>query len=246
MRSRKLGQHFIDDVSTLMKMVSLAEINQNDRVIEIGAGRGSLTMELCRTKANVVSFEIDRDLFSELKDSFNGVSNLQLINADAFESDPEFDVLVANLPYSRSEEFVEWLATKIFRRAVVMLQTDFVDKLLSLSGRTYRAVSVIAQHAFSIRKVAEVPKALFKPPPKVSSTIIIIERKNIKLTKSDLQKVKYLWSFRGKTLSSAVKAIARKKKVNKVNISTLINSRKRIAELSPEEAFRVAKAIEQA
>ncbi|MCS4537469.1 MAG: 16S rRNA (adenine(1518)-N(6)/adenine(1519)-N(6))-dimethyltransferase RsmA [Thaumarchaeota archaeon] len=242
-KRRILGQHFIDDEETLRRIVALAEIQYAGRVLEIGAGKGSLTKELCRTRAKIVSYEIDRELFPDLKSKFSNIKNVQLVNADAFKSNISFDVLVANLPYSRSEEFIEWLAGKNFRKAVAMLQTDFVDKILSRSGKNYRAVSVIAQYCFTIRRVFEVPARLFKPPPKVSSSVIVIERKPVTPTKSEIKSLKYLWSFKGKTVASAIKAIAKK---SDKNLKTVEVPEKRIAELSPEQAFRVAKAIDQA
>ena len=129
-----------------------------------------------------------------------------------------------------------------FRKAVVMLQTDFVDKILSRSGNNYRAVSVITQYCFSMRRALEVPAYLFKPPPRVSSSVVVIERKPVRPTINELKTIKHLWSFKGKTVASALKVIA--KKTNK-DITALEVSEKRIAELSPEEAFRIAKAIEQ-
>ena len=241
-KRRILGQHFIDDRETLRRIVALSEIQDGDRVLEIGAGKGSLTEEICRTRAKIISYEIDRGLFPKLESKFSNTRNVQLINADAFRSNISFDVLVANLPYSRSDEFIEWLTRKNFRKAIVMLQTDFVDKIFSRSGKNYRAVSVIAQYCFSIRRVLEVPAHLFKPPPKVSSSVIVIERNPVRPTKSEIKTLKYLWSFKGKTVASAIKIIA--KKTDK-DLKTVELPEKRITELSPEEAFKVSRAIEQ-
>jgi 16S rRNA (adenine1518-N6/adenine1519-N6)-dimethyltransferase len=248
LKRRRLGQHFLDDQYTLGKMVELAEISPEDTVLEIGAGEGSLTRELCRTGAKIVSFEVDSALFSKLTFILR-FANLKLLNADALRSNPRFDVLVANLPYSRSEEFVEWLAFRKFRRAVLMVQTDFVDKLLATSGRKYRAISIISQYVFSIRKEMVVPKSLFRPPPKVSSSIVIIERTGPQPTEVDLNTIKHLWSFKGRTLRSAIKIISKKKGIAAERILNLLPQRLvglRILDLSPSEAFKVAKAIEKA
>ena len=85
-KRRILGQHFIDDEETLRKVVALAEIQYADRVLEIGAGKGSLTKELCRTRAKIVSYEIDRELFPDLKSKFSNIRNVQLVNANIFKS----------------------------------------------------------------------------------------------------------------------------------------------------------------
>ena len=242
MQKRKLGQHFIDDKETLRRIVALAEIQRDDKILEIGAGKGSLTKELCRTGAKIISYEIDARLFPELESQLSNISNVQLVNADAFKSDISFDNLVANLPYSRSQEFIEWLAVRNFRKAVVMMQADFVDKILSRSGKNYRAISVIAQYCFSIKRILNVPAHLFKPPPRVSSSVVVIERKPVRPTRNELKAVKQLWSFKGKTVASAMKAIA--KKTDK-DLTAVEVPEKRIAELSPDEAFRIANAIEQ-
>jgi len=242
-RHRSLGQHFIDDEEILKRMVALAQIQHSDRVLEIGAGKGSLTKELCRTGAKVTSYEIDRRLFPELESKFVNISNVRLINGDAFKRDIIFDVLVANLPYSRSEEFIKWLVFRDFRIVVVMLQSDFINKILSRSGKNYRAVSVIAQYCFSIERVMEVPAYRFKPPPKVSSNVVIIKRKPVAPTKGEINALKYLWSFKGKTIASALKAL--EKKTGKYLAISEVPE-KRITDLSPEEAFKVVGIIEQA
>ncbi|MBI2126125.1 MAG: ribose ABC transporter permease [Thaumarchaeota archaeon] len=247
-KRRRLGQHFLDDQYTIGKMVELAEISPEDDVLEIGTGEGSLTRELCKKGAKVASFEVDSNLFSKLTSMLH-FANLKLFNADALKSNPKFDVLVANLPYSRSEEFVGWLALRKFRRAVVMLQTDFVDKLLATSGRNYRAISIIAQYVFSIRKAMIVTRSLFRPPPKVSSSIVIIQRSGPQPTEEDLHAIKYLWSFKGKTLRSAIKIISKKRVIAAEGILGLLPKRLialRVSDLSPSEAFKVAEAIEKA
>lgn len=248
-KRKQLGQHFLYNGRILDKMVELAEIQADDIVLEIGAGEGSLTKKLCRTGADIISFELDRDLFPRVRDKLTAFSNLTLLNADGLSSKCDFDVLVSNLPYSISEEFVEWLAIREFRRAVVMLQTDFVNKLLSSTGRSYRAISVIAQHAFSIRKILEVPKDLFRPPPKVSSSIVVIGRNGPHMSRSELGAIKYLWSFRGKTVSSAMRILAKKKSIPIQNLLKELPREivsLRISELSPAGAFRVANTIERA
>lgn len=247
-KRRRLGQHFLDDQYTLGKMVELAEISLEENVLEVGAGEGSLTRELCKTGAKVVSFEVDSDLFYKLISTLHS-SNLKLFNADALKSSPKFDVLVANLPYSRSREFVEWLTLRKFRRAVVMLQTDFVDKLLATSGRKHGAISIIAQYVFSMRKEAIIPKSLFRPSPKVSSSIVIIERTGLQPTEGDLKAIKYLWSFKGKTLRSAIKIISKKRGIAAERILNLLSKRlvdSRVPNLSPSEAFKVTEVIERA
>jgi 16S rRNA (adenine1518-N6/adenine1519-N6)-dimethyltransferase len=143
-RRRTLGQHYLVDPSVTAAMVGLAAIGQEDRVLEIGTGRGALTRDLARLSGHFEAFELDRANYLATKDL--GLDNLLLHRGDAFSDSREFDILVSSLPYSESSNFVEWLSGHRYKRAVVLLQRDFVDKLLAPPGADgYRAISVISQ-----------------------------------------------------------------------------------------------------
>ncbi|MFM7874443.1 MAG: ribosomal RNA small subunit methyltransferase A, partial [Actinomycetota bacterium] len=108
--SKSLGQNFVIDGNTCRKIVRLSEVNQNDVVLEIGPGLGSLTLVLLASAGSVVAVEIDKRLAEQLPKTMDAhlperASNLHVINKDALtitEIHPTPTALVANLPYNVS------------------------------------------------------------------------------------------------------------------------------------------------
>jgi len=203
-RRRALGQHYLTDPSVTATMVRLAAIEWDDRVLEIGTGRGALTRALSGVAERFEAFELDRNNYLATKELGLDVA-LQL--GDAFADSREFDVLVSSLPYSESSNFVEWLSRHRYERAVVLLQRDFVDKLLALPGRdAYRAISVVSQISSEVRRERDVPRESFDPPPKVSSVVVVIRPREV-LSLDEIRLVKLLFSQRRRKLSGALKQL---------------------------------------
>ena len=141
MKRHRLGQHYLVDQELIRLVVSLAGIGPSDRVLEIGTGRGALTRELAGLGASYLGYEVDRANFDETSDLVQG-THARVELADAFKERPDFDVLVSSLPYSESAAFVKWLSGIGFRKAIVVLQEDFVRKISSPRGsRYYRGIS---------------------------------------------------------------------------------------------------------
>ena len=155
-------------------MIGLAGIGQEDRVLEIGTGQGGAHPRLlARLSSHFEAFELDRANYLATKGL--GLDNLLLHLGDAFSDSREFDILVSSLPYSESSNFVEWLSGHRYKSAVVLLQRDFVDKLLAQPGEDgYRAISVISQISSDVSPELDVVKESFDPPPKVSSAVVVI------------------------------------------------------------------------
>jgi len=174
-------------------MVRLAAVGRDDRVLEIGTGRGALTRGLSGLSSRFEAFELDEDNYRATKElGLDVVLHL----GDAFADSREFDILVSSLPYSESSNFVEWLSRHRYERAVVLLQRDFVDKLLALPGQDgYRAISVISQLSSEVRPELDVPRETFDPPPKVSSAVVVMRPKDL-LSLDEIRLVKMLFSQR--------------------------------------------------
>ena len=153
----------------------------------------------------------------------------------------DFDVLVSSLPYSESSNFVEWLGRHRYERAVVLLQRDFVDKLLAEPGDDgYRAISVISQISSEVRPELDVARESFDPPPKVSSAVVVIRPRRIALSREDIRLVKLLFSQRRRKLGGALKQLDLKP-------SGMDSDRlsKRVQDLSPSEFLDILSRIER-
>jgi 16S rRNA (adenine1518-N6/adenine1519-N6)-dimethyltransferase len=203
-RRRALGQHYLTDPSVVTRMVSLAGIGRSSRVLEIGTGQGALTVELAKRAERLEAFELDERNYRTTRDLDLDV---ELRLEDAFAKPREFDILVSSLPYSESSRFVEWLSGHRYERAVVLLQKDFVDKLLAAPGGDYfRAITVISQLSSEVRPEFPVPKESFDPQPRVASVVAVIRPRSV-LSQREVGLVKMLFSQRRRRLGGAVKQL---------------------------------------
>jgi 16S rRNA (adenine1518-N6/adenine1519-N6)-dimethyltransferase len=199
---RSLGQHFLVDKNVIKKIMELSKINDNDIVYEIGSGNGDLTNELCKLSKFVYSFEIDPYYYFYCKKNLKH-DNLKLLNKDGFNTEIfNFDVFFSSLPYYESRRAIFWLCQKNFKKGIILLQREFVEKLLAPSGnKNYRAISVISQYRFSIDILLSVPRTSFTPAPRVDSVLIEIIPKAPQLPKNIINNIQFLFSFRKKNIS---------------------------------------------
>jgi 16S rRNA (adenine1518-N6/adenine1519-N6)-dimethyltransferase len=204
-KRRALGQHYLVDQSIVQLMIKTSGIKQDERVLEIGTGKGVLTERLCELSAHVEAFELDDANYLATKSRVD--KGLALHLGDAFSARPIFDVLVSSLPYSESSNFVEWLSQRNYDRAIVILQKEFAEKLMSEPRkRSYRAISAIFQMSSSIEVIAEVDRVSFAPPPRVSSVVAVIKPRET-ITSRQIRLVKMLFSQKKRKLGVALKRL---------------------------------------
>ncbi len=250
-KRRSLGQHFLSSTEVGEKLVDSAGIGKDDVVLEIGTGKGFVTnLIMKRTLREVYSFEIDPKLASLVKDRFGSHPKLKIIRGDFLEQTneiPSFDVCIASLPYSRSLDFIQWLSLRSgnFRAASIIIQKEFVSKLISYPGsKFYRSVSVISQLSFDLERVVAVDRTAFSPPPKVLSEIVRI-RPNARFVqplfnKERIKALKIMFSFRGKLARTAVRHFSKLSR-SEIPQETL---NQRLENLTPQEFFELITMIE--
>jgi len=183
--SRALGQNFVVDPNTVARIARLAGVGDGDRVIEIGAGVGSLTRALVATGATVTAVELDRRLLVVLDEVVGG--QVRLVGGDALRLDwPEVLggadewVLVANLPYNIATPLVLELLERAptIRRMLVMVQREVGERLGATPGdKVYGGVSAKVAYWAHARVVGRVPPTVFVPAPRVESALVSIERR---------------------------------------------------------------------
>ncbi|HJS82700.1 MAG TPA: rRNA adenine N-6-methyltransferase family protein, partial [Nitrososphaera sp.] len=168
------------DNKVLEKIIGAAEISKGETVCEAGTGLGILTAELCKRAGKVISFEVDKRLLEKAKKLLR-YENLELVSSDPFKIGTlDFEVFVSNLPYSRSRDAIEWLATQKFDRGIIMVQREFAEKLVASPGeKDYRAISALAGHCFKISQVISVGRKSFSPQPEVESVVLKIVPTNM-------------------------------------------------------------------
>lgn len=183
--SRALGQNFLVDPNTAERIVRLAGVGPGDRVVEIGAGLGSLTTALAAAGASVTAVEVDRRLAAVLREEV-APAGVTVVEADATRLDwssvlPGAGwVLVANLPYNVATPLVVELLEGVpaIERMLVMVQKEVAERLAAQPGsRAYGAVSVKVAYWARAEVVGTVPPTVFVPRPRVDSALVRIDRR---------------------------------------------------------------------
>ncbi len=184
--SRALGQNFVADPNTVRRIARLAEIGPGDRVVEIGAGLGSLTLALAETGAAVTAVEIDRHLLPALR-SVVASASVTVVEGDALTLrwpallGPSLGwVLVANLPYNVATPLIADLLDGVpaIDRMLVMVQREVGERLAAGPGdEAYGAVSVKVSYWAEAAVIGRVPASVFVPRPRVESALISIRRR---------------------------------------------------------------------
>ena len=186
-RPRKsLGQNFVADPNLVRRIARLAEITPGDRVIEIGAGLGSLTLALVEAGARVTAIEIDSRLAEKLRANVDP-ERVEVIEADAMRIEwskvvPPHDrvIVVANLPYNIATPLIADLLDHVpaIDRMIVMVQREVAKRLVAHVGDDdYGIPSVKVAFWADAKIVATVPPDVFVPRPNVDSAIIRITRR---------------------------------------------------------------------
>ena len=182
--SRALGQNFVVDPNTVRRIARLAGIGPGDRVVEVGAGLGSLTLALAETGAQVTTIELDRHLLPLLS-AVVEPAGVRVVAGDAMDLDwTELLAsgpwhLVANLPYNVATLLVCDLLDGVpgIVDMLVMVQREVGERLAARPrSPAYGAVSVKVRYWASAAVVGKVPATVFVPRPNVESVLVRIVR----------------------------------------------------------------------
>jgi 16S rRNA (adenine1518-N6/adenine1519-N6)-dimethyltransferase len=185
--SRRRGQHFLADPNTARRIVRLAGVDAGDRVLEIGAGLGSLTLALRERGCSVLALEIDRKLVNVLEREVADDPDVRVVAGDALAVD--YDALlgagpwscVSNLPYNVATPVVIRLLEEVpsMTSGLVMVQREVAERLVAAPGSAaYGAPSVKVAYYAEAKIVGMVPRAVFVPVPKVDSALVELVRRD--------------------------------------------------------------------
>lgn len=219
---KRFGQNFLIDEHVLDKIVDAALIGEEDGVIEIGPGIGTMTQRLCEAASKVVAIEIDKELIPILSETMSGYDNVKIINADVMKTDldklirDEFSGMsvkvVANLPYYITTPIVMSLLENHLpvESITIMVQKEVAQRMQAGPGtKDYGALSLAVQYYADTYIAANVPPNCFMPRPKVGSGVIrLTVRKEAEVEVADeklmFSLIRAAFNQRRKTLVNAV------------------------------------------
>lgn len=170
MSPRRLGQHFLTDPRILDRIVDALDPIAGETVLEIGAGKGSLTHVLLARGLDVVAIETDRELAEGLTRE-----GINVIRGDALQIPwPRVAKVIGNIPYYITSPLIEKALTPpLSGRVVFLVQAEVADRLAAApGGKSYGALSVGVQAVTRVEKLFTVAAGAFRPPPKVRSAVV--------------------------------------------------------------------------
>ena len=216
---KKLGQHFLKDLSIAEKITKTLLFDTYDKALEIGPGMGVLTQYLPFEKGNIRLIEIDRDSIAYLKNKYP-LQHQNIIEGDFLKYDleelfgEESFAIIGNFPYNISTQIV--FKTIENREQIPffsgMFQKEVAERICEPPGtKKYGILSVLAQLFYTATYEFTVPPNVFSPPPKVDSGVLTLKRKeNYSLSCNEkllFKIVKMSFQQRRKTIRNSLKTL---------------------------------------
>ena len=248
---KRFGQNFLTDKKLLEDLVNLINVASNDRVLEIGPGKGDLTKILVNICDSYFGIELDKDLLVFLKKKFPKNINA-FIGGDILKLNPseiyaskKFRV-IGNIPYNISSPILDW-CEKHYEKILdmhFMLQKEFA---LRCAGNektsSYGRLSVICNYLYEVTILKEVSKKFFNPEPKVDSLFVRFSPKKKEVNQKELHNLKKvtraLFNKKRKKISNSLEDILHKESIKKLNL----NLNLRPDELSLNEFLQISALV---
>ena len=261
MRLKKsLSQIFLTNRSYLEKISRLIDV-ENQIVVEAGPGSGRMTQYLLGNRGHVLNsgdmspelgtcprklyaVELDERMCLLLGEKFQSTSNLKIIHGDILNFDfsqlGEKAVFYGNIPYGISKKIVEYLIKnrRYLLRAYILCQKEFAEKLTAKAGsRGYGFLSCRVQYCAAAKKLLDVPRVVFSPPPKVDSTLVEINFRDAPLLEApDEEKLFALLALAFRFPRKQIGAIL------KNNVNGMVNLKLRPQDISLRQYIEIARA----
>lgn len=239
---RFTGQHFTIDKVLIKDAIRQANISNQDTVLDIGAGKGFLTVHLLKIANNVVAIENDTALVEHLRKLFSDARNVQVVGCDFRNfAVPKFPFkVVSNIPYGITSDIFKILMFESlgnFLGGSIVLQLEPTQKLFS--RKLYNPYTVFYHTFFDLKLVYEVGPESFFPPPTVKSALLNIKRKHLffdfKFKAKYLAFISCLLEKPDLSVKTALKSIFRKSQVRSISEKFGLNLNAQIVCLSPSQ-----------
>ncbi|KZR81209.1 Ribosomal RNA small subunit methyltransferase A [Prochlorococcus marinus str. MIT 1342] len=264
---KRFAQHWLIDAAVLTQILDAADVQPDDRLLEVGPGRGALTERLLASSASTVhAVELDRDLVSGLRQRFADQARFSLQEGDVLSvpltlaDGRAATKVVANIPYNITGPLLERLLGRLdrpvdhpYKRLVLLLQKEVAQRIRALPGQScFSALSVRLQLLARCTTVCPVPPRSFKPPPKVHSEVILIEplapeqRLEPLLAKRVESLLRQAFLARRKMLRNTLAKVLPAAELNALADDLGISLQQRPQELSPATWVELARGLNRA
>ncbi len=264
---KRFAQHWLIDAAVLTRILDAADVQPDDRLLEVGPGRGALTERLLASSASAVhAVELDRDLVSGLRQRFADQARFSLQEGDVLSvpltlaDGRAANKVVANIPYNITGPLLERLLGRLdrpvdhpYQRLVLLLQKEVAQRIRALPGQScFSALSVRLQLLAHCTTVCPVPPRCFKPPPKVHSEVILIEplapeqRLEPLLAKRVESLLRQSFLARRKMLRNTLAKVLPAAELNALADDLGISLQQRPQELSPATWVELARGLNRA
>jgi 16S rRNA (adenine1518-N6/adenine1519-N6)-dimethyltransferase len=260
-RARKrFGQHFLEPAWVARLLASLSPA-PGEVFLEIGPGRGALTIPLASRVRRVIAVEIDRDLARILRERLP--STVSVVEADFLEVDLAELLagetrpvkVIGNLPYNVSSPILFKLLHaaghgQVLSEAMLMLQKEVADRVLAAPGSgDYGSLAIQVALLADVERVLTLPPGAFRPPPKVTSAVVRLRfrppRVDVGSVETFERLVRGIFLQRRKTLANALKPVADSFDRSAANLIAAagVDGRKRPEELTLDDVARLSRAV---
>ncbi|MEP6862847.1 MAG: 16S rRNA (adenine(1518)-N(6)/adenine(1519)-N(6))-dimethyltransferase RsmA [Deltaproteobacteria bacterium] len=258
---KQFGQNFLISERALRAIADATVSSDEDWIVEIGAGLGTLTAQLVErvTAGKVIALEMDPDMVKVLRAELGTVDNLEIEQVDAMRYDlrmvakwrGEPIVVCGNLPYHIASQLMFRVidARADVRHCVVMIQKEMADRIVAKPGtKEYGAIGVMLRTYADISTVVKVSAGSFLPPPKIDSTVLKLvplaqPRTPIANDKHYSTVVHAAFGQRRKTLRNALKAMWADQEVDAALVATSIDGMRRGETLDIPEFGALAASL---
>jgi 16S rRNA (adenine1518-N6/adenine1519-N6)-dimethyltransferase len=246
---KKYGQNFLIDQNIISQIINEIKISNNNHYLEIGPGRGALTVHLNKKIKNLTLIEVDEDMIPILEKI--NPQNFNLIHNDILKLDEKFfsnfQTIIGNLPYYISTEIIfKFLAISNIQTMYFMLQKEVADRITASKGSKNNCIltNLISFH-FDSEILIKVPPQSFDPVPKINSSFIKLtrhERFNRNYSYDSFKTaVKESFKFKRKNLKNNLKTIVDNEKLSSIDINPL----DRAENLSIKDFIKIGEMIEK-
>ncbi|WP_405284625.1 16S rRNA (adenine(1518)-N(6)/adenine(1519)-N(6))-dimethyltransferase RsmA [Methanobrevibacter sp.] len=260
--NKNLGQNYLIDKNKRDQIINFGNLNDDDVVLEIGTGIGTLTIELAKKAGKVIAIEQDSNIAKILSERLKKekIDNVELINDDALNVDfPKFNKIISNLPYQISSPITFKFLNYDFDLAILMYQKEFARRMNgSVGTKDYSRLSAMLYFKCDVETLTDVSSESFLPKPKIDSTVVKLTPKENKISEEDFKIysnfTKALFQHRNKKIRNALidsrhvicnlDKKEMKEKINRIEDDELNEYlKKRVIAIKPEEILFLSKEL---